>query len=134
MTIPRDHLRACPDHRLVDDRDHACPACTTGVEARPDEFMEESRPPEPLDLQWHIEGETMQELLPLMETYLDDRDQGPLWVSVAELPEDLLPAGYTRQERWFNVVRYRWGARVKTMMHDESARETIETLRDEGYG
>lgn len=134
MTIPADHLRACPDHRLVAQHDEECPACATGIEARPDEFEEnQQHPVKPLDLRWKIESDTMIELIPLITEYIEDQGADPPWVSVAELDETEMPAGYTRQERWFNVIRFASGATIKTIMTDEQARTTIENLSDE-YG
>lgn len=131
MKIPKDHLRACPEHGVVAERGDDCPCCATGVEARPNAYDEGINQ---LDLRWQIEPDTMKELLRLMEPYLDDNDQGPIWVTVAELPKSELAAGYTEQERWFNVVQYRWGSRLKTQSRQSNAKETIETLRENGYG
>jgi len=97
MSIPKQHLRACPDHGVVAEQGNDCPCCLTGIEARPNEY---DSGVDQLDLRWQIEPETMAELLPLLEEYLEDRDEGPLWVSVAELPKRLLASGYTEQERW----------------------------------
>lgn len=130
MTIPEDHIRACPEHRVVVESSDDCPCCATGVEARPEAYDGEVKQ---TDIRWHIEPDTMKEVLRLMEPYLDDNDQGPMWVTVAELPKRQLPAGYTVQERWFNVIQYEWGSKVKTMVHESDAKETIETLRENGY-
>lgn len=131
MTIPKDHLRACPEHGVVAERVDDCPCCATGVEARPDAY---DKGVDQLDLRWQIEPETMKELLRLMEPYLDDEGKGPMWVTVAELPKSELAAGYTEQERWINVVQYEWDPYLKTLSRQSNAEETIETLREHGYG
>lgn len=134
MTIPSDHLRACPEHRVVAERDAPCPCCVTDAEARPDAFMDGAEHPvEQEDLRWHIEPDTMIELIPLVREYLDDRGAGPFYVSVAELGLDLLPVGYTEQERWFNVLMIDGSMTRKTLMQESEARETIENLRSNGY-
>lgn len=135
MTIPSDHLRACPEHRLVSDRESPCPACETGVEARPDYFMEhEDHPVDVRHLQWQIKTDSMPVLLSLMNEYLEDKGwEGP-WVSVAELDKERMPAGWTEQERWFNVVQYETSTMLKTIMNETSASETVRALRDAGYG
>lgn len=130
MTIPKQHLRACPKHRVVAERGDDCPCCITGIESRPDAY---DNPISQLDLRWQVEPETMVELIPLMEEYLEDKNQGPMWVTVAELPKSELAAGYTKQERWFNILQYRWGSFVKTICRESEASETIETLRKNGY-
>lgn len=131
MTIPKDHLRACPEHGVVAERGDDCPCCSIGVEARPEAY---DKPVGQLDLRWQVEPDTMKELLRLMEPYLDDNDQGPMWLTVAELPESELAAGYTKQERCFNVIQYQWGSFVKTVCRQSDAEDTIETLRENGYG
>lgn len=131
MSIPEGHLRSCHEHGVVSERGDDCPCCIHGIEARPDGFEDSVKPSK---LRWQVEPETMLEVIPLMEEYLDDMDQGPMWVSVATVPKTHLPAGYTVQERWFNVLRYRWESWVKTLMIESNAQETIESLRDAGYG
>lgn len=131
----RDHLRACEVHGTIGGGaggSGLCPACATDVdiEVRRDDVLRAK----PLDLQWAVESETLVELIPLVLEYLEDRGEGPAWLAMAEVRKRMLPAGYTEQERWFNVLRYRFGSMDKTIMREENARETIETLRGEGYG
>ena len=129
--IPEDHLRSCPDHNVVSDRDEECPCCVTGVEARPEDVITDVKP---IDLRWKIEPETMVEAIELIQEYLDDVGEGPLWIAVARLKRGYLPAGYTEQERWFNVLKYEFGSMEKTLVRQDNAEETIETLRENGYG
>ena len=128
--IPRDHLRACHEHGVVAERNAPCPCCQTNIEARPGGFNGYTSSE---DLRWHIEPDTMLELLPLVEEFVDDEGL-EAWVAVAELDKKQLPAGYTQQERWYNVVCISGTVSVKYLMHDSQARETIENLRDAGYG
>lgn len=74
--IPPENLHACESHQVVMDRELGCPCCRTGVESRPEEFIDD--PVTASNLQWSIEPETMLELLPIMVEYLGDRDEGPL--------------------------------------------------------
>lgn len=131
MALPRENIQACKTHGVVTSDRGECPCCETGVESRAEEFIGEKTTPE--DLRWQIEHETLVELLPVMVNYLEERGQGPLWVAVAELDRDVLPAGYNPPERWFNVIRYRFGSWEKTIMANANAEETLQTLRDEGY-
>lgn len=130
MGIPTDHLRACPEHGVVAETSDECPCCETSVEARPDAY---DSTVSQLDLRWQIEPDVLIELIRVMRPYLAEKDQGPMWVTVAELPETDLAAGYTVQEKWFNVLQYEWGSMQKTICQNEDAKETIATLRENGY-
>lgn len=134
MTIPSNNLRACPDHRLVADRDHACPACAGGSEPRPDavsghEFTT-------TDLREQIDSETLQRLMGLLEDEAE-RIDGEAYVAVAEVDSGTSAgayiegaAGYTEQERWFNVAVIEAWNRRRVIARNQTATNTIETLED----
>lgn len=136
MTIPKNHLRACSEHRLVDDRDHTCPACVTGIEARPDavadvHFTDLHMRQQPRDDQLH-------ELAPLLEAEADRVEGGAAYIAVAEASGGDEgggafmgnAAGYTMQERWFNVAVIEYGhSQRETFMDTTSTGDAIETLK-----
>lgn len=131
--IPSEHLRACPDHRLVHDREHACPGCTVGAIAKPDAVSDEHITD--LHLRQQIESDTFERLMPLLEEEAD-RVDGEAYVAVAEMDagdsggafiEEA--AGYTAQERWFNVAVIEYGKTQRDVIkRDHKAREAIEKL------
>lgn len=139
---PADNLNICSDHLLAmhsRENDHGrCPACILeeqghDVDARFDGDVPGRRVNQQ-EVRQRLDAETVVELLPLVEEYLDDTGNGPVYV-VPEKFEGGLPAGYSEaQERWVNVVVYEFGARRKAISAEPSARETIKTLRSEGYG
>lgn len=127
--IPSEHLRACPDHRLVSegDTDDPCPACETGVEARPE--ASEDINISQTDLRWQIEKETMLELLPLLQEEVAEAG-GELFVTVAELSQSSMPYGYTRQERWINVIVISRPFEKRRVLKQESeAEDVLERLK-----
>lgn len=135
MTIPTDHLRACTDHHVVaPPLEGGCPACQTGVEAQPAAVRNEKFTT--LDMRWAIEGETMVKLLPLLEHDAAEQGIGPVYVSVAEisLNDVRSAAGYTDQERWFNVAVAETGENTRTIVkHESDALEAIETIEEENH-
>lgn len=144
-----DNLAVCGEHGVMTHTRQGrgvCPLCKLDVEIevrREDEISSgENLPPGRLNQQeitQRIDSEVMQQLLPLMDEYLADRadadDEGDLWVTVARVADGQLPAGYSKaQERWANVVGYTLGGRVKYVSTEPNAEETIESLKEAGYG
>lgn len=137
MTIPRDHLRACPDHRLVSTREHACPACATGIEARPDAVKNEHFTD--LHMRQQPTEEQLHELAPLLEEEAD-RVDGAAYIAVAEAAGGEEgggsfmgnAAGYTMQERWFNVAVIEYGNHQRKVLKDSGeTEEALEHLKRE---
>lgn len=136
MTIPDNHLRACPDHRLVSTTDHTCPACATGIEARPDAVRTVSFTD--LHMRRNPTEEQLRELAPLLEEEAD-RVDGAAYVAVAEASGGEEgggafmgnAAGYTMQERWFNVAVIEYGHSQREVFKDRiETEDAIETLRE----
>lgn len=135
-----ENLAVCTDHGIMmhaKDADRRCPLCHLDVDV---DVRRDAEIPggsiKQQEIRQRIDAETMEELLPLMDEYLEDTsDDGyDLWVAVSGL-DGTLPAGYSEaQERWVNVVVYRFGAMKKCITLEQNARETIETLRGNGYG
>lgn len=131
-------INECPEHGLRTDanaetnnRDR-CPACMTDMEVRlrgevpghPNDYSVRSPIPEAL----------FAELYQIVREYLEsNQDEVEIYASLDRYPGDL-PAGYTETERVFNVLVYRFGARIKAVDSEPNARETIETLREHGFG
>lgn len=136
-----DNLAVCDEHGIMmhaDNHKHRCPLChiDTEVEVRRDDDV-----PGHLDdhqFRNRLEAETLEELLPLMRAYLEDKqdpDEVELWITLDPYPGDSLPAGYTEaQERWVNVVGFRSGIREKYLCSTMEADATISNLREQGYG
>jgi len=144
-----DNLAVCREHGVMThtrDGRGVCPLCKldVDVEVRRDDKISsgENLPPgrlSQMEIAQRIESEAMQELLPLMEEYLNDKaeadDEGDLWVTVARVADGQLPAGYSKaQERWANVVAFTLSGRVKYVSTEPNAEETIESLKEAGYG
>jgi len=143
-----DNLAVCREHGIMNharDSRGVCPLCKidTDVEVRREDTISsgEGLPEGRLSQQeitQRLESEVMQELLPLMEEYLEDRSddgEGDTWVTVAEVADDQLPAGYSQtQEKWANVVGYTFHGRVKYISTRGNAEDTIESLKEAGYG
>lgn len=135
--ISKDHLRACSDHGVVAPRGHEdwtgerCPVCETDAEARPGavsdvEFTD-------LDMRWQIEPDTMVDLLSALATDAERQDIGPVYVAVAEITERQVrnAAGYTVQERWFNVAVAETGNSTREIIkHNSDAMDAIETIQN----
>lgn len=141
---PADNLNICPDHRLPmhsRQRKRMCPACELDmdVQIRHDAPLPANKlgmgTLTQTDVRLRLDAETIVELLPLMEEYLDDtQGEANMWLSTEKF-EGKLPAGYSEaQERWVTVVGYTFGSREKAITQDSNAKETIETLRENGYG
>lgn len=120
--IPEDHLRACPEHQLVSDHEDPCPACEADVGARPREGAPKTLTQE--DLRWKMSTDEVLEAVQILE----DDCEGPVYVTVGEIPEDELAAGYTKQEVWFNVVvaREEQPFAICNVSELRDARETYE--------
>jgi len=120
----------------------SCPLCTLDmdVEVRRSDTISAGKSKSKgrlsqVEITHRLEAEDIVEFLPLMKEYLEDRGYGELWVTVAPVAEGQLPKGYSKmQERWANVVGYKYGNQVKYVATSTSAQDTIETLRNEGYG
>lgn len=149
MLPDTDNLAVCDEHGIMnhasDDHHGRCPLCALDGEydvRREDEISGGEGVPQgrlsQQEIRQRIESETMQELLPIVEEYLEDRSEdgeADLWVTVAPVADGQLPMGYSKaQERWANVVGYIYGNRVKYISSSPAAEETIETLRENGYG
>lgn len=147
MSLPEtSNLAVCDDHGIMlhsRERDAQCPLCALDgdYEVRRDDAISAAvGAPEgrltAQEIRQRIETEAMQELLPLLEEYLEDYGaKTELWVTVAEVADGDLPAGYTEaQERWANVVGFRRGGVVSYITKEPAAKETIEKIREEGYG
>lgn len=132
-------LARCDEHDLVQlpepDGSHLimCPACEfPDVEVRLDtEIGDHLSHHEFTD---RLEWETVTELVPLMQEYLEDREQGPLWFTHFPWEDDAMPAGYTEQERFVFAMGYKWEGMAKHLIRQSNAVETAQTLREEGYG
>lgn len=127
--IPSNHLRACPEHGVVAPTGRSgssrCPCCETDTEARPKAVSGESFGQ--MDLRWQVEPDTMIELLPLLKQNAVDAD---VYVSVAEIPEEELAAGYTKQEKWFNVAVVEYSSTSRQIIrHDTQAQEAIGKIK-----
>lgn len=134
--IPRDHLRACAEHGVVSPNDTSggdCPCCATGVEPRPNAVADKKF--NHMDLRWQINPGTMTDLLPLLVMDAERVGAGPVYVAVAEISVEQVrgAAGWTDQERWWNVavVETGNGAR-KVIKHEEDAQEIIEEISETG--
>lgn len=131
-------LARCTDHYLVrlpsnetKTLDH-CVACEFDIDARPDEDVPGSELTQP-EFTRRLEWETVCELIPLMQKYLNDQDfPTDLWVSHIRW-DGTLPAGYTEQERFVLAVCYRFDNKQKALIQNGNAEDTIETLRKSGY-
>lgn len=135
--IANSHLRACPEHGVIaplredlDGKRH-CPICETGAEARPDAATDIQF--NQTDLRWQINPDTLVELLDALEQDTNREGVGPYYVAVAELERSELAAGYTEQERWWNVVIAETGNTTREVFkHDSDAREAIEHINSGG--
>lgn len=126
------NLNICAEHLLPmtarDDSRRRCPACHLDD---PDVRPEKEVPGEPSQnaVRLRIPAETVEELYPLMDEYLDglpDTD-GP-WIVPYKFEGDL-PAGYSEaQERWLTALVYESGALRRAVTLETDARETIENL------
>lgn len=128
IMIPEDNLRACSEHGVVKDNGY-CPSCELSVEARPSAVSGESFGQ--VDLRWQIENDVMDELVSLLQRELEDQD---LFISVAEVGEGDLAAGYTRQEKWFNVVVIAYSTNSREIIsRNQNAMEVIEDIKNGDY-
>lgn len=145
MTLPElGNLAVCNEHGVMTHSKNSahgvCPLCKLDVDVevrREDEISGGKLSGQ--EIRRRLESEDIQELLPLMREYLDDRtdgdDEGDLWVTVVEVKDGQLPAGYSStQERWANVIGYTLAGRKKFITQTDSLQETISSLRENGYG
>lgn len=135
MTIPDDHLRACGEHGLVSHHDHKCPACATEIEARPNAVRNESF--NDLHMRRNPTESQLHDLTPMLEEEAD-RVGGEAYIAVAEASGGHdgggaymgNAAGYTMQERWFNVAAIEYGNSQREVFKDrDQTEDAIETLR-----
>lgn len=129
-------LSRCDDHGLAlleDDSLHHtfCAACELDLEFRPDDTL--GTPLGHDEFTQRMEADTLREIVPLMREYLEDSGEGPMWVTHFSF-SGTMPAGYTEQERFVVALGYEWGSLEKHLLTDPNARQTIETLRERGYG
>lgn len=140
---PLDNLAVCDEHGIMafaSSEKRECPLCV--LDGDYEVRREAGIPPDSMgrtsvsqqEVRQRLESEHLKELLPLMAEYLDDIDEGPMYLTVERFDGDM-PAGYSEaQERWINVVVYEFGCSEKALTASPSARDTIEALRNEGYG
>lgn len=131
-------LARCDEHGLVmlegdPGRLSWCAACALDIEARPDDYPGD-KPLSDEEFRNRITAQTLADLVPLVEEYVEDRQDEPeVWL--AHKPwEGELPAGYSEQERYVLMVGYKWNNRAKYVSSESSAVQTIEALRANGYG
>lgn len=128
--IPKDHLHACPEHGVIAHK-HDCPVCVTEAITDPKAVREENFGQ--IDLRWQVEPDTMLDLLPLLIEDAERAGEGPVKVAVAQISKSELAAGYTEQERWFNVPVVEVGNNSQMVIrHNGDAQEVIETLENGG--
>lgn len=132
-----DNLAVCPDHEIMTharDEKRLCALCVldSDIDVRRDDNMA-GKSVIQQEVRQRLEAETLVELLPLMDEYVTDAFDGDVWMTVERF-EGKLPAGYSEaQERWINVVGYTTSNMKKYITTDPNARETIETLKENGY-
>jgi hypothetical protein len=134
---PNDDLVVCAEHllqRVPDGSSDRCPACHLDTDIAVRATHDVSGRMSETTLRNRIGWGTFVELVSLLGAYLDDRENGPLFLTSDAWPGDDLPAGYNEPERWVTLVGYEWGATYKYIESEQSAQETIESLRDAGYG
>ena len=126
-------LAKCHEHDIVlfdDGKSSGCIACDCEIDARPDHEIEQAL--NDAEFRNRISYSTAKELVPVMQAYLEDRDEGPIFVTHLSWNREL-PAGYTEQERFVPFISYQFGSMVKHITTESSAKQTIKDLRDEGY-
>lgn len=129
-------INECAEHGLRGDitdegyRDR-CVACDHDVEVRLD--VDVPGELKPMAIRNPIKDDTLVELYGLMGSYLDDIEEGGEHFVTLEGYEGQLPAGYAETERVVNVIVYYFGSCIKAIDTEQSAQETIETLRGNGY-
>ncbi len=132
--IPSNHLRRCPDHGVVnitEDGDRWCPCCELDVEARPSAVTDVSFTG--TDRRRNITRDLMADLLRALQQDAERADVGPVYVAVAETTKEDLPAGYTHQERWWNVAVVETGNTSREVFkYRDDAHEAIQHIRDGG--
>jgi len=124
--IDADHLRSCRKHRIVSEE--WCPVCATDAEAGGtyDGSVNQN------DRRWVLSEERVRNYLPEIVEAAQEAG-GSVTISVAELSRRELPAGYTPQERWFNVVELRnAGDMVKEIIKSGSDLEDAAELIESG--
>lgn len=140
---PLDNLAVCQDHGIMtfasnERRECALCALDGDYEVRreagiPGDSMGRSEVSQ-REVRQRLESEHLKELLPLMDEYLDDIGEGPMYLTVERYDGDM-PAGYSEsQERWINAVVYTFGRVEKAITTAGNAAETIDALQNEGYG
>ena len=121
--IPQNHLRACQEHQVVLTDNGDCPVCNTNATARPTAYKDT---PSHITLRWKIEDETL--LSALNKLCENTSDEVDIFVSTAEIPREKLPAGYTPQERWFNIVGYVIHNEPTFIKTQTEAKELLDSL------
>lgn len=131
-------LACCDEHGVTftenaDGRLNYCAACHHDLDVDVD--REVAGPPlKDAEFRNRLTQEELEELVPVMEEYLDDsQDEVNMWLTHSKWDRDL-PAGYSEQERFIPVIGYQFGAREKYILDAKNAKDTIETLKENGYG
>lgn len=140
VTDSPPELARCADHGIVlvsdesDGRKRKCPCCLLDLEPNLDRTPENTHLTES-EFRGRMEWETLESLVPLSREYLDDVTDHETEMWATHIPLDRsLPAGYTEQERFVFLLGYRFQLRHKYVLTETEAEETIQTLREKGYG
>jgi hypothetical protein len=91
--------------------------------------------PEDREFRNRLDASDVEYLLPPLREFLDDVGDGecPIWVTQMKRSGDL-PAGYTEQERFIPAIGFCPTAVEKYIITTQKATETVENLRENGYG
>ncbi|MFC6770300.1 hypothetical protein ACFQDD_01960 [Halorubrum pallidum] len=121
--IDSKHLRSCTEHRVVSEG--WCPVCETDAEP----VGEYDGSVNQMDRRMAPDEEVVQDHLPGVVEAAEAAG-GSVAVAVAMLPVKRLPAGYTRQERWFNVFEIRdpAGRVAKTLKSRSELKNATEQI------
>jgi len=126
-------LARCHEHDVAlfdDEGTGGCIACECDIEARPGFEIGQSL--NDTEFRSRVTYSTARELVPILQDYLQERGEGPVFVTHIAW-NGTLPAGYTEQERFVPFVSYEFGVMAKHISTERSAQQTIEDLREEGF-
>jgi hypothetical protein len=133
--IPKDNLRACREHEVVAPHETGCPVCQTDAEAAPKAASDRSFGD--TDLRRRIEPQTLIDAIPRLIEDAERAGEGPVQVAVGEVSMETVrgAAGYTDQERWFNVIVIQVGnVSQQTLVREEQVEEALAAIEaGEGF-
>jgi hypothetical protein len=133
--IPKNHLRACHEHEVVAPNGAGCPVCQTDAEAAPTAASDNSFGD--IDLRRRIEPQTLIDAIPRLIEDAERAGEGPVQVAVGEVSMETVrnAAGYTDQERWFNVIVVQVGnVSQQTLVRQEQVEEALAAIESgEGF-